>query len=140
MRDIRVATVQFQPAPGDRAFNLERVRHFVDAAAREVGLELEWSGKGVKEIGTVTKVHESAALKPAVKKGQAVVRVDTRYFRPAEVETLLGDAGKARRKLGWKPKIGFAQLVEEMMRADLNDAQKEMAVRQAGFKTPRRHE
>jgi GDPmannose 4,6-dehydratase len=116
------------------------VRQFVDAAAREVGLELEWTGKGVKEIGTVNKVHESAALKPTVKKGQAVVRVDPRYFRPAEVETLLGDASKARRKLGWKPRIGFARLVEEMMRADLLDAQKEMAVRQAGFKTARRHE
>ena len=116
------------------------VREFVDAAAREVGIELAWSGKGVKEIGTVTKIHESAALKPCVKKGDGVVRIDPRYFRPAEVETLLGDASKARRKLGWKPKIGFAQLVEEMMRADLRDAQKDVAVRTAGFRTTRRHE
>jgi len=116
------------------------VRKFVDAAAREVGIELEWSGKGVKEIGTVTRFHESGSLKPAVKKGDGIVRIDPRYFRPAEVETLLGDATKARRKLGWKPKIGFEALVEEMMQSDLRDAQRDVAVRSAGFKTPRRHE
>jgi len=116
------------------------VREFVDFAAREVGIELAWSGKGVKEIGTVQRTFEVGGLKPAVKKGDGIVRVDSRYFRPAEVETLLGDAAKARRKLGWKPKIGFAALVQEMMRADVNDAQKDVAVRSAGFKTPRRHE
>jgi GDPmannose 4,6-dehydratase len=116
------------------------VRAFVDAAAREIGIELEWSGKGAREIGTVTKVLDSGALKPAVKKGDGIVRIDPRYFRPAEVETLLGDAAKARRKLGWKPKIGFPQLVREMMQSDLRDAQREMAVRKAGFKTQRRHE
>ncbi|HUR41088.1 MAG TPA: GDP-mannose 4,6-dehydratase, partial [Verrucomicrobiae bacterium] len=116
------------------------VRAFVEAAAREVGVEIAWSGKGAREVGTVTRLHEVAGLKPAVKKGDGIVRIDPRYFRPAEVETLLGDATKARRKLGWKPKIGFAQLVREMMRADLDHAQRELAVRSAGFKTQKRHE
>jgi GDPmannose 4,6-dehydratase len=116
------------------------VREFVDAAAREAGIELAWSGKGVKEIGTVQRTFEAGALKPAVKKGDGIVRVDPRYFRPAEVETLLGDAAKARRKLGWKPRIAFAQLVQEMMSADVREAQKELTVRNAGFKTQRRHE
>ena len=116
------------------------VREFVDAAAREVGIELAWSGKGNKEIGTVTKIHDNVAVKPVVKKGDGIVRIDPRYFRPAEVDTLLGDAAKARRKLGWKPKIGFVALVQEMMRADLREAQKDVAVRSAGFKTQRRHE
>jgi GDPmannose 4,6-dehydratase len=75
-----------------------------------------------------------------VKPGDIVVRVDPRYFRPAEVETLLGDASKARRQLGWKPKIKFAQLVREMMQADLRDAQRDVAVRDAGFKTAQRYE
>ncbi len=116
------------------------VRDFVIAAAREAGIELAWSGKGVKEVGTVARVHDAGASKPAVHKGDVVVRVDPRYFRPAEVDTLLGDAAKARRKLGWKPRTSFAALVQEMMRADLHDARREVTVRDAGFKTTRRHE
>src|SRR6476646_3212100 len=72
------------------------VRQFVQAAAREIGLTLEWRGKGVKETAVVTAVRPAAGLAPKVKKGATVVRIDPRYFRPAEVETLLGDAGKAR--------------------------------------------
>jgi GDPmannose 4,6-dehydratase len=116
------------------------VRDFVDAAAREVGIELAWSGEGAREVGTVQRVTGTKAFKPVAKKGDTVVRIDRRYFRPAEVDTLLGDASKARRKLGWKPKIGFAQLVQEMMQSDLHDAQRELTVRNAGFKTQRRHE
>ncbi len=116
------------------------VRDFIEAAAREVGLELAWSGKGAREVGTVAKVHEAAGLKTVVKRGDTVVRIDPRYIRPAEVDTLLGDAAKARRKLGWKPKVGFAALVQEMMKADLQEARRELAVREAGFKSSRRHE
>jgi GDPmannose 4,6-dehydratase len=116
------------------------VRELVDAAAREVGIELAWSGKGAKEIGTVQRTFEVGDLKPVVKKGAGIVRIDPRYYRPAEVDTLLGDASKARRKLGWQPKIGFDALVKEMMAADLRDAQKDLAVRTAGFRTQRRHE
>jgi len=116
------------------------VREFVEAAAREAGLELAWSGKGAREIGTVAKVHETAALKPVVKRGDPVVRIDPRYIRPAEVDTLLGDAAKARRKLGFKPRTSFSALVQEMMQADLREARRELAVRDAGFKSSRRHE
>jgi len=116
------------------------VREFVTAAAREVGIELAWSGKGVKEVGTVVRVHDAGKSKPAVHKGDVVVRVDPRYFRPAEVDALLGDAAKARRKLGWKPRISFGSLVQEMMQADLHDARRDVTVRDAGFKTVRRHE
>ena len=116
------------------------VRQFVEAAAHEVGIELAWRGKGVKETAVVTAVRTAGTLQPSVKKGDVIVRVDPRYFRPAEVETLLGDATKARRKLGWKPKTTFAQLVSEMMESDLRDAQKDVAVRAAGFSTKRRHE
>ncbi len=116
------------------------VRDFVQAAAREVGLTLEFRGKGVKESAVVTDVKASGALKPQVKKGAAIVRIDPRYFRPAEVETLLGDASKARRKLGWKPKTTFDELVTEMMASDLRDAQRDLTVKNAGFRTARRHE
>jgi GDPmannose 4,6-dehydratase len=116
------------------------VREFVDAAAREAGIELAWSGKGAREIGAVKRTWEAGGVKPAVKPGDGIVRVDPRYYRPAEVDTLLGDAAKARRKLGWKPKVGFAALVKEMMASDLAEAQKEVTVRNAGFRTQRRHE
>jgi GDPmannose 4,6-dehydratase len=114
------------------------VREFVEAAAREVGLELGWSGKGAREVGTVVKVSENS--KAVVKKGEPIVRVDPRYYRPAEVESLQGDAAKARRKLGWKPRTSFAALVKEMMQADLVEARRELAVRDAGFKATKRHE
>jgi GDPmannose 4,6-dehydratase len=115
------------------------VREFVEAAAREVGLELEWRGQGARETGVVARVLESPA-KPGVHKGDIVVRIDPRYLRPAEVDSLLGDASKARRKLGWKPRTSFGTLVKEMMQADLLDARRELAVRDAGFKSTRRHE
>jgi GDPmannose 4,6-dehydratase len=116
------------------------VRDFVTAAAQEAGIELAWSGKGAKEVGTVARIRDAGGTKPAVHKGDVIVRVDPRYFRPAEVDALLGDAAKARRKLGWKPRTSFAALVQEMMKADLHDARREVTVRDAGFKTARRHE
>jgi GDPmannose 4,6-dehydratase len=116
------------------------VREFIELAAREVGIEVEWSGQGVKEIGRVASARATKAVKPAVKKGDVIVRIDPRYFRPAEVDTLLGDASKARRKLGWKPRVKLGELVREMMQADLRHAQRELAVRDAGFETKRRHE
>src|SRR5688572_22942427 len=78
------------------------VRAFVEAAAREAGLELAWSGKGRKEHAVVARVNTRPGLDPAVRKGDVIVRLDPRYLRPAEVDTLLGDARKARRRLGWK--------------------------------------
>ena len=115
------------------------VREFVNVAARELGIEIEWRGKGVKETGRVSGLHVNK-LKSKLKKGAVIVRVDPRYFRPTEVETLLGDASKARKKLGWKPKVTFAELVQEMMHSDLRLAQRDLAIASAGFETVPRHE
>ena len=95
------------------------VRDFVNAAAGEIGLEISWRGKGLEETGTDQR-------------GRVVIRVDARHFRPAEVETLLGDPSKAREKLGWRPKVGFGELVAEMMRADRESAEREAARRRCG--------
>ncbi len=103
------------------------VRDFVDAAAKELGIALKWVGEGVEE-------HALDAH------GKKVVAVDPRYFRPTEVETLLGDASKARKQLGWTPKITFAELVAEMVREDLKVAERDELVRRHGYKAPDRHE
>ncbi len=102
------------------------VRDFVDAALREVDAALDWSGDGVEEIGTVSSVGAGSG-KLAV--GDVIVRVDPRYFRRAEVETLLGDATKAKTQLGWQPQTDFAALVAEMMQADLREAKREAITR-----------
>ncbi len=104
------------------------VRDFVNAAATELGIKLRWTGKGVQETATVV-----AARGPFPKKGQVIVRVDSRYFRPTEVETLLGDAAKARRKLGWKPRISFQALVTEMIAEDLKSAERDELVKRHGY-------
>jgi len=96
------------------------VRQFVEAAAGEIGLTIAWKGKGVEEKGYDAK-------------GRCIVAVDPRYFRPTEVETLLGDASKAKRKLGWVPKIRFGELVAEMMREDLKSAERDELVKKHGF-------
>jgi len=96
------------------------VRDFVDAAAAELGIRIKWKGKGVEEKGIDDR-------------GKCVVAVDPRYFRPTEVETLLGDATKARQKLGWTPKITFAELVKEMILADLKSAERDELVKKSGY-------
>ena len=103
------------------------VREFVDAAAAEVGLSITWKGKGVDEKG-----YDAS--------GKCVVTVDPRYFRPTEVETLLGDASKAREKLGWTPQITFKELVEEMMREDLKAAERDELVKKHGYSAYDYHE
>ncbi|MBK1721622.1 GDP-mannose 4,6-dehydratase [Thiocystis violacea] len=103
------------------------VRDFVDAAARELGMTITWSGAGVDESGSDAD-------------GRVIVRVDPRYFRPTEVETLLGDPTKAREKLGWVPRTSFEELVCEMVREDLKAAERDELVKQHGFKTLDRHE
>ena len=103
------------------------VREFVNAAAQEIGLSISWSGNGVDEKGFDAS-------------GKCIVAVDPRYFRPTEVETLLGDASKAKEKLGWTPKITFQELVSEMMREDLKAAERDELVRRHGFTTPDYHE
>lgn len=96
------------------------VREFVNAAAAEIGLAIRWKGEGVEEKG----YDEN---------GRCLVAVDPRYFRPAEVETLLGDASKARDLLGWTPRISFEELVAEMMREDLKAAQRDELVKKHGY-------
>ncbi len=103
------------------------VRDFVDAAAQEIGIQIRWDGKGVEEKGYDQD-------------GQCIVAVDPRYFRPAEVETLLGDASKAEERLGWKPQIKFHELVGEMMREDLKAAERDELVKRHGYITFDYHE
>ena len=112
------------------------VRDFVDRAAAELGIVLEWQGSDADEMGIVA----SAPAESAVRVGQKIVAVDPRYRRPSEVETLLGDPTKAREKLGWTPKISFAELVAEMAREDLKIAQRDALIRGAGFRAFDHHE
>ena len=112
------------------------VREFVTLAAERLGIAIAWSGEGVEETGTIASLDQRAAGIPLAV-GQVIVRVDPVYFRPAEVETLLGDATRARAELGWKPRIGFPELVDEMVRADLVLAQREKASLGRGLKVYR---
>ncbi len=96
------------------------VREFVRMSAENAGIQLEFSGEGVDEVATVTSVNKDLA--PAVKTGDVIVRVDQRYFRPAEVETLLGDPTKAKEKLGWVPEITVEEMCAEMVASDLDTA------------------
>ena len=95
------------------------VRDFVNAAAKELGMEINWHGQGVEETGTLD--------------GKEIVKVDPRYFRPTEVETLLGDSSKAKDKLGWTPKISFEELVAEMVREDLKSAERDELIKRHGY-------
>lgn len=97
------------------------VRDFVNAAAKELGMVIFWKGQGINEKGFDAS-------------GKCIVAVDPRYFRPTEVETLLGDPGKAKQKLGWTPKISFDELVAEMVQEDLKLAKRDELIRQHGYK------
>jgi len=104
------------------------VREFVDAAAQELGISIRWEGEGVNEKGYNTK------------NDKCIVAVDKRYFRPTEVETLLGDPTKAKEKLGWVPTTTFEDMVAEMVREDLKDAERDALCSKEGFKVFNRHE
>ena len=117
------------------------VREFVQQAAAELGLVLSFSGHGPDEVGIVaarTPRAEALGLSAAV--GQVLLRIDPRYWRPAEVDTLLGDASRARAELGWAPSVSFEALVTEMVAHDLAQARREQVVRDAGFTVNRRFE
>jgi len=103
------------------------VRDFVNVAANDIGIPIRWEGKGVAEKGYDTDGH-------------CIVSVDPRYFRPTEVETLLGDPSKAKKKLGWSPRISFKELVAEMVREDLKVAERDELVKRHGFSTFNYHE
>lgn len=111
------------------------VRDFVNAAAAGLGMSLRWEGKGIDE-----KAFWVDADAPADARDNPIVAVDPRYFRPAEVETLLGDATRAREKLGWAPKISFEELVKEMVREDLAGAQRDELVKKHGYRAMDSHE
>lgn len=105
------------------------VREFVEHAAAELDIAIDWQGHGVEEQGVVATSPPDSLVKP----GQRIVAIDPRYHRPAEVETLLGDASKARDQLGWSPRTGFVALVQEMVQADLRLARRDALVVGAGF-------
>jgi GDPmannose 4,6-dehydratase len=109
------------------------VREFISWSAAELGITIRFEGTGVDEIGIVDSVTDPAAV--VVKPGDVIVRVDPRYFRPAEVETLLGDPTKAKEKLGWVPEITAQQMCAEMMAVDLDTAKQHALLRKHGFDT-----
>jgi GDPmannose 4,6-dehydratase len=120
-----------QPEPDDFVIatgEQHSVREFVVRVASELGMAIEWRGSGAGEQGV-----DSGS-------GRTIVEVDPRYHRPTEVDTLLGDASKARTRLGWVPQIGFAELVKEMVAADLLLARRDAAVAREGFRTYRNRE
>jgi GDPmannose 4,6-dehydratase len=110
------------------------VRSFVDKAAAHIGVEIQWSRSGVEEFGIARSVRSDMA--PGLRPGDTIVRVDPRYFRPTEVETLLGNADKARNELGWVPEISFDELVAEMMETDIQDARRHVLLHDNGLGVP----
>ena len=120
-----------QDAPDDYVIatgEQHSVREFVDCAAAELGMRLRWEGEGVAEQGIDTR------------SGRCLVAVDPRYFRPTEVETLLGNPAKAKQRLGWAPRVSFTELVAEMVREDLKAAERDELCRREGFATYDHHE
>jgi GDPmannose 4,6-dehydratase len=115
------------------------VRQLCTLAFLNVGIEIDWQGKGVNEKGVVLSakpIEEKVNVKP----GDVVVQVDPHYFRPTEVETLLGDPTKAKQKLGWEPEITFEEMIAEMVKHDIKEAQMDVLCKNSGFTIMNRHE
>ena len=123
------------------------VRELVEIAASEVGIEIEWKGDGVNEVGMVKSIDKekrpsyapsqtNQGGNPAneIRSGSIIVHIDPRYFRPTEVDTLLGDSSKARTKLGWSPKISFPELVREMIAEDYSLSERDALIKQKGYR------
>ncbi len=119
------------------------VRNFIDTAAMEMGITLDWQGTGLEEIGVVASVDKDKLRQAAgkcmeldcrVKPGDVIIRIDPRYFRLTEVDNLLGDPAKAKKELGWSPKISFECMVAEMVHQDLNLSMRDAVCKVAGFK------
>ena len=113
------------------------VREFVDLSAKELGITLRWQGEGIEEVGIIEDLDnnkdELPGKCPAI--GTVIVRVDPRYYRPCEVETLLGDATKSREQLGWEPRISFEEMVTEMVQSDLEESRRDALCQSSGFRT-----
>lgn len=107
------------------------VRQFIEWSAAELGITLRFEGRGVDEVAIVDKIEGDNAT--ALQVGQVIVKIDPRYFRPSEVETLLGDPSKAKAKLGWTPEITVQQMCAEMMAADLQEAQRHALLKSKGY-------
>ena len=131
------------------------VREFVELAFKEIGVEIEWQGQGVEEVGMVSEVRSqklesqkaingqqmtddrrqiNEGGEASIKEGDVVVEVDSRYFRPTEVDYLLGDASKAKKELGWEPSISFNEMVSQMVKEDLEEASRDQLCRESGFR------
>ena len=118
-----------QPEPEDFVIatgEQHSVREFVERAGKELGMKIDWEGQGVEEKGYDRQT------------GRCIVAVDPRYFRPAEVDTLLGDPTKAREKLGWSPKTSFEELIREMVTEDLKVARRDDLIKQHGYESGQR--
>ena len=107
------------------------VRQFIEWSAAELGIRLRFEGQGVDEVAIVDKIEDDKA--PALKVGQTTVKIDPRYFRPTEVETLLGDPSKAKAKLGWTPEITVQQMCQEMVESDLQEAKRHALLKANGY-------
>jgi GDPmannose 4,6-dehydratase len=114
------------------------VREFIQVAAKELGITLRFDGSGIDARGIVTAVAGNKA--PAVRVGDQLVGVDPHYFRPTEVETLLGDPTRAKERLGWVPETSLEEMVKEMMAADLEIAKRHALLKENGFDVPLIHE
>ena len=106
------------------------VRQFIEWSAEELGIKLRWQGQGVEEVGIIESMSQPYE---ALTVGQTIIRIDPRYFRPTEVETLLGDPTKAKEKLGWVPEITVQEMCKEMVAADLNQAKQHALLKQSGY-------
>ena len=107
------------------------VRQFIEMSAQELGISIRWEGAGVEEKGLVSAIDGNKAL--GLKVGQTIVAIDPRYFRPTEVDTLLGDPSKAKEKLGWVPQITLQEMIKEMVAFDYDEAKKHALLKDQGF-------
>ena len=114
------------------------VRQFIEWSAQELGITLQFKGSGVNEQGVISKIQGSHA--PVLKIGDVIVKIDPSYFRPTEVETLLGDPSKAKNQLGWVPEITVQEMCREMVRHDLEQAKQQVLLRNNGYATTLSHE
>jgi GDPmannose 4,6-dehydratase len=117
------------------------VRDFIQLSAEQLGIELSFSGEEVEEVGVVDSIDTQRSENDIVcKPGDVIVRVDSKYYRPAEVETLLGDPTRARERLGWEPRITVEEIAREMVIEDLDEAKKQRLLREHGYRVNMSHE